>query len=228
VEAAFNKGLKQVAITDHGFSNMIVPIMRKQVPLALRQIEQAKKEFNIDVLFGVEANITSRDGDIDVTTADEQNLDLLLLGYHPDVYAKNFKERMRFFIPNYVSSIFGTSKKLIEMNTNAYLRAIEKNNIDILVHLGDKIQLDMVKIARHCKQYNVYLELNAKRTLFKENEMQEIINTGVKFILNSDAHNKNEVGECSLGIKFALKYNIPLEQLANINKLPKFKNHKKV
>jgi len=84
----------------------------------------------------------------------------------------------------------------------------------------------MLKIARHCKKYGVYLELNGKRNYFEEKEFEEIIKTGVKFILNSDAHNKNRVGECNKGFNYVLKYNIPLEQLANVDKLPSFKNHK--
>lgn len=226
VKVSSEKNLKQIAITDHGFNHKWFPILRKQVPIALRQIENAKTQVTTEVLFGIEANIISRNGDIDVTREDEQNLDVLLLGFHPNVYAKNIKEWLYFFLPNYFARKFGYSKKLVEINTNAYLKAIEKNKIDVLVHLGDKIKVDMLKIARQCKKYGVYLELNGKRNFFESPEFEEIIKTGVTFILNSDAHNKNRVGECEKGFYYVNKYNIPLEQLVNVNKLPTFKNHK--
>ena len=48
---------------------------------------------------------------------------------------------------------------------------------------------------------------------------------GVKFIVDSDAHRPEKVGEVNNGMNIIYKYNIPLSQVANIDKLPKF--HKK-
>jgi histidinol phosphatase-like PHP family hydrolase len=54
--------------------------------------------------------------------------------------------------------------------------------------------------------------------------MQKIIKTGVNFILNSDAHDKNKIGKCTKGFHFVLQYDIPKLQLANVNQTPIFKN----
>jgi putative hydrolase len=225
VRVASEKGLKQVAITEHGFNHRLFGLLRKEIPLMKRQVEALKQKYEVQVLLGVEANLISMNGDIDVLPEDEEQLDIILMGFHKVIYAKSLKDRFLFFLPNLFAKYFGYSKKRTEINTKAYLKAIEKNNIDIITHLGYGMQVDAVKVAEHCKKHNVYLELNGKRIKFKQKDMQKIIDTGVKFIINSDAHKPNRVGESPLGISFALKYNIPLEQIANINKVPTFKKH---
>jgi|AntRauTorcE11897_2_1112592.scaffolds.fasta_scaffold00019_59 putative hydrolase len=225
VKVAQEKGLKQVAITDHGFSHRLFKVLRKEIPVIRRKIHKLKDKYNVKVLLGVEANLISQDGDIDITKEDEKNLDVILVGYHKVVYAKSLKDRFKFFIPNTFGRIFGYTKKTIQRNTQAYLKAIEKNNIDIITHLGYGMKVDCVEVAKQCKKHNTYLELNGKRILFEASMMQKIIDTGVKFIVNSDGHEPKRIGECPLGISYALKYNIPVSQIANINKLPTFKKH---
>jgi len=227
VKVAYEKGLQEIAITDHGFRHGLYGVMRKEVPVMLRQIDKLKEAYPIRILFGVEANLISRNGDIDLKKEDEEKLDILLMGFHKCVYAKSLKDRFCFFIPNFFGQIFGYSKKRIEKNTQAYLKAIEKQNIDVIVHLGYGMKVDAVKVAQYCKEHNVYLELNGKRILFSKEEMQKIIQTKVKFIINSDAHSPHRVGESPLGITYALKYQIPLSQIANLDQIPTFKNHRK-
>ena len=226
IKVAEEKGLKELAITDHSFSHKLYNVLRKDIPVMRRQIEALKDKYNVKVYLGVEANLLSMNGDIDVLPEDEEKLDIILMGFHKIIYAKTFKDRFKFFLMNNLSKIFGVSEKRLKINTNAYLRAIEKNNIDIITHLGYGMPVNAIEIAKACKEHNVYLELNGKRILFKPEEMKDIIATGVKFIIDSDAHSAKNVGESPLGIKFALKYNIPLEQIANIDKLPKFKKHR--
>ena len=48
---------------------------------------------------------------------------------------------------------------------------------------------------------------------------------GVKFIVNSDAHRPEKVGEVNNGMNLIYKLGIPLSQVVNVDKLPKF--HKK-
>jgi putative hydrolase len=151
VQAAKQKNLTQIAITDHGYKHKLFPVMQKHIPLIKRQIDKAREQYNIEVLYGIEANLISRQGDIDLTSKEQQNFDVILLGFHQKVFAKNTKEWFLFFLPNLFARLFGYSKKRIQINTMAVLSAIEKNNIDILVHLGDKFKVDMLKIARHCK-----------------------------------------------------------------------------
>ena len=45
---------------------------------------------------------------------------------------------------------------------------------------------------------------------------------GVKFIVDSDAHTPNRVGECNNAMNTIFRLGLPLSQIVNINKIPKF------
>jgi|LGVF01.2.fsa_nt_gb putative hydrolase len=226
VKVAKEKGLRQIAITDHGFNHKFFGVRRKDLPIMRREIEKAKEDYGIEVLLGVEANLISAEGHIDVLEKDEEKLDIILMGFHKMVFASSIKDRFKLFMANSFARMFGHSTEAILKNTNAYIKALKNNKIDVITHLGYAMRVDSVKIAKACMETNTYLELNGKRIKFRDDEMKAIIATGVKFIINSDAHRTHRIGECPLGIKFALKHNIPESQLANINKVPKFKNHR--
>ena len=50
-----------------------------------------------------------------------------------------------------------------------------------------------------------------------------MIKTGVKFIINSDAHKPLDVGKNHRAFNLIEKYQIPLDQIVNLNEMPKFK-----
>ena len=45
---------------------------------------------------------------------------------------------------------------------------------------------------------------------------------GVKFIVNSDAHCPQKVGECNNALNIIFRLGLPLSQVVNIDKYPKF------
>lgn len=224
VKVAVKKGLKEIAITDHGFNHKYFKVLRKNLPLIKRQINDLENKYDIKILLGIEANLIGQNGEIDLTQEELEHFDIVLMGFHKAVYAASINDRFTFLLPNFFGRMFGFNNKLIQKNTNAYIKAIKSGHIDIVTHLNYGCKVDVVKVAKECKKQGVLLELNAKRIYFSKKEIKEIIKTGVKFVINSDAHSKNKVGHSPLGFKFALKYNIPITQIANINKLPKFKN----
>ena len=67
---ASDKGLKQIAITDHGFNHEFFGIRRKNIPELQEDILNAKEITGVDILLGVEANLVSLDGEVDVKEED--------------------------------------------------------------------------------------------------------------------------------------------------------------
>jgi putative hydrolase len=115
------------------------------------------------------------------------------------------------------------SKKLVDRNTNAYLQAMDKYNISTIAHLKyGNCYVDVKKIAEKAKEKHIYIELNGRRILFTPKEIQDMVDIGVKFIVDSDAHHPLDVGKNHRGINIIEKYNIPISQVANIDKLPDF------
>jgi len=54
-------------------------------------------------------------------------------------------------------------------------------------------------------------------------DIDKMVKTGVKFIINSDAHHPLNVGKNHRAFNLIEKYKIPLNQVVNLNEMPKFK-----
>lgn len=222
---AADKGLKQIAITDHGFNHQLFGIKRRQIPQLQEDILNAKEISGVDILLGVESNIISLDGDIDVREEDYEFLDILLMGFHKATKTKTIKDGMLLNWANMFDKVFKPSKDRINRNTTAFLKIIDRYPIDVITHLNYGFETDTLAIAKMAKQKGVLIELNGKRINFTEDELLEMASEGVKFIVNSDAHRPEKVGEVNNGMNLIYKLGIPLSQVANVDKLPKF--HKK-
>ncbi len=227
VKVAIKRGLKQIAITEHSFSHMGYGVSRGEYNLMRVEIETLRKKYGdqIDILCGLESNILSLDGEIDLKEDERQLVDILVVGFHKSFKCPNFKSIFDFWWPN----VLGNSKKnkkQIEKNTMAYINALRRYKIDVLAHLNsNRCKVDPVAIAKVAKEVGTYIELNGKRIDFSDEEIRGMIDTGVKFIINSDAHKSNNVGRCPDGLAIVEKYNIPLKQVVNLNKIPHFKTY---
>ncbi|MGN0961885.1 MAG: PHP domain-containing protein [Christensenellales bacterium] len=221
VRQAEKLGLKEIAITEHcykGYNHIKAGDLEK----IKNDIDSIKDKYNVKILMGIEANLMSRNGDIDITDKELAKLDIVVLGYHKASKLK-FSEFLKFGLPNHL--LKKPTKKQIERNTNAYLNAINKHRINILAHLGyGGCAVDCVKIAKECVKKNIFIELNGKRINFTKQDIDGMIATGVKFIIDSDAHSVNAVGKNHRAFNLIEKYNIPREQIANLDKLPNFNN----
>lgn len=228
VRVAYEKGLRQIAITDHGFNQKWYGIRRCDIPKAKQEIEEAKERYPIDVLLGVEANIISSHGDIDIIPEDYENLDIILCGFHRVVKSTSKRQQFGFIIKNIMCEIFHhTSKKQREKNTNAYINAMRKYDIDIITHLNHACKVDVEKVARVAKETNTLIELNGKRLGMTDKEILTCYNLGCKFVIDSDAHKCNRVGDCHLGLQAALRLRIPDSAIVNYNNIPTFKKEKR-
>ena len=227
VRSAYEKGLAQIAITDHGFNQKMFGVRRKDIPNVRREIEEAKELYPIDVLLGVEANIISSNGDIDIVPEDYNDLDIVLCGFHRLVKSTSAKEQCNFVLRNIMCEFFHhTSKKQIEKNTNAYINAMRKYNIDIITHLNHVCKVDVAKVARVAKETNTLIELNGKRLGMSDAEILKCYELGCKFVVDSDAHHSSRVGDCHLGLEAVLRLRIPDSAVVNYNQLPVFKKEK--
>ena len=228
VEQAVKKGLRQIAITEHGFNQTTFGVKREHIALQRAEIDEIKDRYPIEILLGVEANLLSQRGDIDIVEEDYKNLDILLCGYHKIVKTPKFRDKINFIFKNVLCTFFHfTSKKQRERNTNAYISAMKKYDIDIITHLNHGCKVDVQKVAKVARETNTYIELNGKRLGMTDEEILIAYKEGAKFVIDSDAHSPKRVGDCHKGLEAMLRLRIPETAVVNYNSLISLKSEKR-
>ena len=220
--AAKKMGLKEIAIADHGFGHILYGMDKAQVGTLKKQIELAEAKTGIKILLGVEANFTGKGGKIDLTEEELKLFDVVLVGQHRFVKS-SFKDKLCFLLPNMLG--FKT-KKLRELNTQVIVDAMKKYRIDVLTHLKHHMPINLAVVAQMAVETNTLIELNASKILFTEEEIKMMVEMGVRFIINSDAHTPEDVGKVKNVLNIIEKYGVPALLVANLNKTPKFKAEK--
>lgn len=214
-----NLGLKYLATTEHCYRS-IYHIKKGDLEKMREDINSIQKNHKVKLLLGIEANLISCKGDIDISDEELEKLDLVVLGFHKWCRV-GIKQFFTFVLPN--TLFHNKSKKRIEKNTEAYLQAIKKHKINILAHLQyGGCYVDCERIAKECAKRGIYIELNGKRIVFSKSDIQKMVATGVKFIIDSDAHDKYSIGKNNRAFNFIEKYKIPLNQIVNLHEKPNF------
>lgn len=225
VLSAREKGLREIAITDHGLRHMMCGVKRKRLPEIREEITRLNEKYNdIKILLGIEANMRGRDGTIDLTEEEKELFDIILAGYHVSVWGKNFREQFGFLTSNQLShGLFGYSQKHINSNTRAYINMIEKNPVAFITHINFRIKADVVEVAKAARDNGTFIEISGKRTGCSDSEIKSMAATGVQFILDSDAHSPEKVGEVDFALDIINRLGIPYSQIANWDKRPDFR-----
>lgn len=211
-QSAREKGLKLIAITDHGpnmpggpnkyhFGNM------KVLPSIINKVE---------ILKGVEANIVDMEGNLDLEKNFLEELDIVLAGLHDDC-----------FIP-----------ESVEDNTKALIQTIQNPLVHIIVHPGNpRFKVDYERVVSAAAEYNVALEINnSSLTIVRKGSFdncREIARLCKKYgtlvAFGSDAHWYERVGEFDKAMKLVEEAGIKEKYILNtsVDKIKAFLKSKK-
>ena len=232
VQRAISLGLKEIAITDHGFEHRSFNVRRCDwEKIRKDQLAVQERYPQIKIYLGIEANIQSLRGDLDLKDHEVAKMDLIVAGYHKFAKPAQIKDDGYFYLPNFFAGLgWGTSKgksNLRAKNTDAFIKAIERYPIDIISHPQAGCDLDIYELAKAAAHYGTYLELNGKRIKTTDAEFEKILaDTTVEFVADSDAHEPLRVGECALPLATIERVPIPKSRLANWERLPAFRSQK--
>ena len=224
--AAKKLGLKQIAITDHGFNHLLFGLKRKKLGDLRAECLEAEKLTGVRVLMGMESNIISADGESDMRPEDLEFFDIYLCGIHEVLKYKTFSDFYNIMVKNYTAYKFGKrpSEAVIANTTKSYINVIEKNPVDILTHINYKCYCDLKEVAKCCADYGTYIEINTKKRHVSAEELNLMASTGVRFVIDSDAHDANRVGDTKIAEELLKEASVPLEQIDNIDgRLPDFR-----
>ena len=223
---AKEKGLIELGISDHGFSHPAFGLTKRKIPKMKQLCKEATEQTGVKVLLGIESNIIGTDGSVDLKPKMYDDFDIFLAGIHKFVLYK-FGTLFSLFARNFICSTFNkknVSQSLINTNTKTFVNVIKNNPVDIITHLNFCSYADAKEVAKVACDYGTYIELNSKKTHLSEEELYQVASTGVKFIINSDAHTPDRVGEISLVEKMLDVVKIDKNQIANIDgRLPSFR-----
>ena len=183
---AQNMGYEYLGISDHTkFLRIEHGLNERKLSRQRKEIDKLNSKFkNFRILQGAETNILN-DGSIDIKDEALKNLDYAIAGIH-----SNLKMRKN------------------EM-TERIIKAIKNPNINIISHptgrilkRRDEFQCDFDKILRAAKQYNVTLEINShpERLDLNDQNIRRAKEAGVKMVINTDAHHKDQLHYIELGI----------------------------
>lgn len=204
--------MKYIAITDHGPSMDGAPHdgyfwMSKRLP---------KKIGDLNVLFGIEANINDANGTIDLSDELLEQQDIVIAGLHKRTPYVNMVEN------NQIN------------NTKAIISAIESGKCNIISHpIVEYFNVYMKEITECAISNDVLLELNCQifermndYLLDEYCKMVEIVSKHHGMvIMGSDTHYKNQLGDFSpilkykqrLGLNDSILINQNVEELGRFN-----------
>ncbi len=217
VEAAKKKGLREIAITDHGPKHIGYGVNKKDIKKIRKEIDELNRvNTDIEVKFGIEANIIGTDGKIDVDEEIKKELDILLAGFHfgsiPDKLIEGAKVQLYNILSPLLPSIERKSRVL---NTKAVVEALSKYDIDILTHPGAKASIDTREVARAAVQNDTALEINSSHGHLTVEYIKVAMKEGAKFVINSDAHCPEDIGNVEKGINRAIQAGLSVDSIIN-------------
>lgn len=219
--AADAKGLLQVGISDHGMRHILNGTKAINIAQLRRDVDRLRGKYKVQPLISVEANIYASDGRIDLKESDRGMFDYIVAGYHKAPWPANFKEWVTFNLPAMVANKFGEyTNRQRDKYTKTMVSAIKNGRFNILSHLNYGIPSYVKEVGKAALDYNVMLELNGKRINMTDEEIMTLYDMGVTFIVNSDGHSPERIGDMSVPMAVIERLGLDKSRLANWDKLP--------
>ncbi len=192
-QAAMDMGYEYIGISDHtkflrienGLNEKQLLKQHEAIKKINEKLEKQGKKFR--VLHGCEANILT-DGSIDIKDEVLAKLDYVIAGAHSAL--KQEKPKM----------------------TERLIRAIKNPNVDIISHptgrlisKRDEYLVDFDEMLKAAKETGTILEINSspERLDLKDIYIRRAKNEGIKMIINTDSHQKEQLSLIEYGIATA-------------------------
>jgi DNA polymerase (family 10) len=188
-EAARERGLDYIAITDHSKSLAMTNGLdeKRAVAFAHQVREMNQKELGVRVFSGLECDIM-RDGAMDLSNDALAELDWVVGSVHS--YMNLEPAEM--------------TDRLLRALECPSLRAIGHPTGRILLH-RDAFPFDFEAVAAEAARRNVYLEINAspERLDLSATLIRTAKAKGCKFVISTDAHHPKHLANMSYGVRMA-------------------------
>ncbi|MDO4546189.1 MAG: PHP domain-containing protein [Bacillota bacterium] len=213
VRQAFDKNLEYIAISDHGPGHLFYGINRNELVNMRNDIERMNVKYpRMGVKMSVEANTIKGGNGLDVRKEEFEEFDFIIAGYHYGLFGcgciRNWLWNKGFRLGE---------ESLRRSNTQMVEHALRENDIAILTHPGDKGPFDIAHLAKVCAETDTLMEINTWHGHMTVEEIRIAAEEpNVKFIISSDAHTPDRVGDFKEGVVRALEAGLDLSRIVNI------------
>ena len=201
VQKALSLGLSALAVSEHNRGHMFYGVGGKKLDALHRDVEDMNAKYGdrIQVLHGVEANLLGN-GVTDLQPNYREYFSVVLLGYHKGVWPGG-KDGIRWTM----ELAFGKNKALAERNALCMAHALEKYpGIFAVTHPGLYIPMDIKTLAKACADCGAAFELNGGHSGLTLEMVEEAMKVdGLNFLLSSDAHSPDRVGDVASALAIA-------------------------
>lgn len=218
VRQAIQKGLTRVALTDHGFSQPLMGMTGEKLTHMRRIVQELNRKYRgqIEILLGVEANVISMDGRIDVPEKYLPMLDILSVGLHRAVLTTSqpFVWRVKWALN--ASKVFvGLRERLAAACTEALIASMQRHRVDFVTHPGYHYPVRIEPLARAAAQTGTAIEINGAHCRPDADALRAALPSGCAFIIGSDAHRPERVGDFGGAVDLAVRAGIPPARIVN-------------
>lgn len=218
------RGLREIAVADHGYGAIIFHQTDKKFDAEKRDVERANGLDSVKVYQSIEATPLNEAGDLDVPDATIARCDILHFSFHRLIQWRHVKKCPRYFIVNGWGTRWARSEEdLVEFNTRVYLNVLDRYPVDVICHLNHRARVDVRRICTRAAEDGVYVELNEKHIETLEDCIDTVLATDVEFILGSDAHRTSDVGNFTRVKSFIERHAIPPERICGVGAKPHFR-----
>ncbi len=191
VKVAIELGYEEIGISDHGPGHLFYGINLDKLKRSSQEIDRLNEKYpQISILQGIEANIINLKGDLCLKDKHMDYVDYIVAGYHYGSYSNNIASDVIMHIKN--RSKLNTLKWR-DRNTTMICNAIKNNNIKLLSHPGSKCPIFPYEVAKVAYENDTCLEINYFHKNFNKSIINVLNDTGVNFLISSDAHELHEI-----------------------------------
>lgn len=221
VLAAREKGIKKIIISEHGPGHMVAKHNTNETYKKMKNeiISLREKYPDMEIIMGLEANIISTKGELDVDDELLNIVEVLYCGIHLMSIPKNLSALFNLQLMNTLYCKFGIFKKRqTKINTNAIINAMRKYPLKMITHPDTRGPVDIIKIAKEAQKHNIMLEINDTQSKLNSEDIKSIEKEGINvmYAVGSDAHSKNDIGKWNNAKKIIEQSSISLEKIWNV------------
>ncbi|MBE6037644.1 MAG: PHP domain-containing protein [Anaerofustis stercorihominis] len=221
VESAVQKGMTEIHITEHGNMHWYARKLKKDDFLRMKDtiFSLREKYPQIKIVFGIEANIVSTDGDLDFSPEDMEMFDVVNMGFHSLCRMKNLRSYINIHlwaILAYKLKIKAFEKRSVKYCTKAMLNALEKYEVNMITHPQSNYKTDLISVAKMCEKTGTIFEINNSRSKLSTKELMSVKDMNIRVACGSDAHKAEDVAKCNNSLKIIEESGISLDKVINV------------